>query len=103
MPPMEKNGRTLIRIMAQHFPAGVTCEDLRRQFEKDTSLARQSFYNALLYVKARGLDCRRGKRSTRSISTVQSQSQCFLERTYCIHWRGFGEGPTRVFGAFANA
>jgi hypothetical protein len=40
--------------MAQHFPAGVTCEDLRRQFEKDTSLARQSFYNTLLYVKAQG-------------------------------------------------
>jgi len=40
--------------MAQHFPAGVTCEDLRRQFEKDTSLARQSFYNALRYVKTQG-------------------------------------------------
>ena len=54
MSPREKNGRILIRIMAQHFPAGVTCEDLRRQFEKDTSLARQSFYNALRYVKTQG-------------------------------------------------
>jgi len=40
--------------MVQHFPTGATCEDLRRQFERDTSLARQSFYNALNYVKEQG-------------------------------------------------
>jgi hypothetical protein len=38
-------------VLAKHFPGGATCEDLRRQFEKDTSLARQSFYNALSYAK----------------------------------------------------
>ena len=51
MSPMEKNARRLVGVLVQHFPAGATCEDLRRQFEKDTSLARQSFYNALNYAK----------------------------------------------------
>jgi hypothetical protein len=31
-----------------------TCEDLRRQFEKDASLRRQSFYNALHHAKGQG-------------------------------------------------
>src|SRR6516164_4870690 len=54
MSPIEKNARRLVGVLVQHFPAGATCEDLRRQFEKDTSLARQSFYNALNYVKGQG-------------------------------------------------
>src|SRR5262249_4327498 len=54
MPPLEKNARRLVGVMVQHFPTGATCEDLRRQFERDTSLARQSFYNALNYVKGQG-------------------------------------------------
>jgi hypothetical protein len=37
--------------MVQHFSVGATCEDLRKRFEKDTSLNRQSFYDALKYVK----------------------------------------------------
>jgi hypothetical protein len=36
------------------FSAGATSEELRVQFEKDTSLARQSFYNALSWVKKQG-------------------------------------------------
>jgi len=51
MSPIEKNARRLVGVLVQHFPAGATCEDLRRQFEKDTSLNRQSFYNALRYTK----------------------------------------------------
>jgi len=51
MSPIEKNARRLVGVLVQHFPAGATCEDLRRQFEKDTSLNRQSFYNALRYAK----------------------------------------------------
>jgi len=54
MSPIEKNARRLVGVLVQHFPAGATCEDLRRQFEKDTSLALQSFYNALNYVKGQG-------------------------------------------------
>src|SRR6516225_3674145 len=54
MSPIEKNARRLVGVLVQHFPAGATCEDLRKQFEKDTSLNRQSFYNALRYVKEQG-------------------------------------------------
>src|SRR5262249_6336644 len=51
MSPIEKNARCLVGVLARHFPGGATCEDLRRQFEKDTSLAQQSFYNTLSYAK----------------------------------------------------
>ncbi len=54
MLPIEKNARRLVGVLVQHFPRGGICEDLRRQFEKDTSLARQSFYNALSYAKNQG-------------------------------------------------
>jgi hypothetical protein len=54
MLPIEKNARRVVGVLVQHFFAGATCEDLRRQFEKDTSLARQSFYNALNYAKKQG-------------------------------------------------
>jgi len=50
--PLEANARLLIGVLAKHFPTGATCEDLRRRFEKNTSLARQSFYNALRGGKA---------------------------------------------------
>ena len=52
--PIERNARWLIGVMVRHFPNGATSEDLRRQYERDTSLVRQSFYNALSYVKRRG-------------------------------------------------
>ena len=51
MTPLEKNARRLVGLLVQTFPTGATCEDLRRQFEKDTSLVRHSFYNALNYAK----------------------------------------------------
>jgi hypothetical protein len=55
MSPLEHNGRALIGVLAKYFPAeGATSEDLRRQFEKKTHLARQAFYDALKYVKAQG-------------------------------------------------
>jgi hypothetical protein len=54
MTPLEVNARKLVQVLLQCFPAGGTCEDLRRQFEKDTSLRRQSFYNALAHGKQRG-------------------------------------------------
>ena len=44
----------MIGVLAKHFPTRATCEDLRRRFEKNTSLARQSFYNALRYAKQQG-------------------------------------------------
>src|SRR3974377_2290903 len=54
MTPIEKNARWLVGVMAKHFRNGATSEDLRRQFEKDTTLVRQSYYNALHLVKERG-------------------------------------------------
>ena len=51
--PLEKNARKLIGVL-QRFSMGATCEDLRRQFEQDTGLVRQSFYNALKYGKGQG-------------------------------------------------
>src|SRR5215472_16967484 len=54
MSPIERNARWLIGVMVRHFPGGATCEDLRRQYERDTGLVRQSFYNALNYVKRQG-------------------------------------------------
>jgi hypothetical protein len=49
--PLEKNARRLIGVVAEHFPIGGTSEDLRIRFEKETFLARQSFYDALRYAK----------------------------------------------------
>ena len=51
MLPVEKNARTLCRVLAQHFPSGATSDELRQQFEKDTSLARPAFYEAFRYAK----------------------------------------------------
>ena len=53
MSPLERNGRKLIGVLA-HFPAGATSEDLRRAFEKETSLVRQSYYDALRFIKSKG-------------------------------------------------
>jgi hypothetical protein len=53
--PIEKNGRALVEVLVQHFPSGGTSEELRRQFEKDTSLvAPLSFYSALKFGKNQG-------------------------------------------------
>lgn len=51
MLPVEKNARRLIGVIVQYFPLGGTTEEMRRQFEETTSLARQSFYNALKHTK----------------------------------------------------
>ena len=52
--PLEANARLLIGVLAKHFPTGGTAEDLRRRFEKNTTLKGQSFYNALKYAKKQG-------------------------------------------------
>jgi hypothetical protein len=49
----EGNARRLVDILAQSFSSGGTSEDLRREFERITSLKRQSFYDALAYCKHR--------------------------------------------------
>ena len=47
----EANARRLIDIMAVLPSSGITCEDLRREFEAVTGLKRQSFYGTLAYCK----------------------------------------------------
>ena len=54
MLPIEKNARRLVGVLLQYFPVGATSEDLRRKFETETSLARQSYYSALAYSKKQG-------------------------------------------------
>jgi len=54
MTPLEKNARRLVRVLIQHFPTGGTSNELRRQFEADTGLVRQSYYDALRYAKEQG-------------------------------------------------
>jgi hypothetical protein len=51
IPPIAKNGRLLVGVLAEHFPDGGTCEDLRRRFEKETAFGWQTFYDALRYAK----------------------------------------------------
>jgi hypothetical protein len=49
---VERNVRQLIDILAT-YPEGATTEDLRRQFELETGLGRQSYYNTLAAAKTR--------------------------------------------------
>jgi hypothetical protein len=50
--PFERNVRRLIDVLATH-PEGACTEDLRRAFELETGLGRQSYYNSLAAAKAR--------------------------------------------------
>ena len=92
MTPLEKNARRLVGLLVQTFPTGATCEDLRRQFEKDTSLVRHSFYNALNYAKEQCWIVGGGR-----------DQRWFLEGAYYIHWREIGERPVGIFGGLADA
>jgi hypothetical protein len=47
------NARQLVRVMAQHFPYGITSGKLKGQFEKNTGLKKQTYYNALELAKAK--------------------------------------------------
>jgi hypothetical protein len=51
--PIERNARKLVDVLARYFPEGVTTEDLRRQYEMDTGLKRQTFYYAFGDAKQR--------------------------------------------------
>jgi hypothetical protein len=54
IPSQEETPRRIIEIMAVHFAGGVRAEDLRRQFELDTGLARQCFYNNFKLIRQWG-------------------------------------------------
>jgi hypothetical protein len=51
MTPIEKNARRLVGVLAQYFPLGALCEDLRRRFEDETTLKNATFYAALRCAK----------------------------------------------------
>src|SRR5262249_220093 len=52
MTPIEKNARRLVGVLAEFFPAGSDCEDLRLKFEKMGNGKDASFYNCLRFAKA---------------------------------------------------
>jgi hypothetical protein len=51
---LERHAQHLIEIMVRCFPLGVTTEVLRDQFELETELNRQTFYDVLKWVRAKG-------------------------------------------------
>ena len=51
MTPIEKNARRLVGVLAEFFPAGSDCEDLRLKFEKIANRKHATFYCALRFAK----------------------------------------------------
>ena len=52
MSPIEKNARRLVGVLAEFFPAGSSCEDLRLKFQQITNRKHATFYAALRHAKA---------------------------------------------------
>jgi hypothetical protein len=52
MTPIEKNARRLVGVLAEFFPAGSNCEDLRLKFQHVTNRKHATFYAALRHAKA---------------------------------------------------
>ena len=51
MTPIEKNARRLVGVLAEFFPAGSNCEDLRLKFEKIANRKHATFYSCLRFAK----------------------------------------------------
>jgi hypothetical protein len=54
MSPLEKNTRKLIGVMAEFFPHGSNCEDLRSKFETIANRKAATFFACLAYAKSHG-------------------------------------------------
>jgi hypothetical protein len=52
MSPLEKNARRLVGVLAEFFPAGSDCEDLRLKFQKIANRKHATFYSCLRFAKA---------------------------------------------------
>jgi hypothetical protein len=52
MSPIEKNARRLVGVLAEFFPAGSDCEDLRLKFQKIANRSHATFYSCLRFAKA---------------------------------------------------
>ena len=53
MSPIEKNARRLVGVLAEFFPAGSNCEDLRLKFEKIANRKHATFYACLHFARAK--------------------------------------------------
>ena len=51
MTPIEKNAKRLVGVLAEFFPAGSDCEDLRLKFEKIANRKHATFYSSLRFTK----------------------------------------------------
>jgi hypothetical protein len=54
MTPKQRNTRTLIGVLAEHFPAGSDCMDLRLKFEQVANRKAATFYTCLHLARANG-------------------------------------------------
>jgi hypothetical protein len=52
MSPIEKIARRLVGVLAEFFPAGSDCEDLRLKFQKIANRKHATFYSCLRFAKA---------------------------------------------------
>jgi len=52
MSPLEKNARRLVGVLAEFFPAGADCQDLRLKFHKIANRKHATFYSCLRFAKA---------------------------------------------------
>jgi hypothetical protein len=53
MAPIEKNARRLVGVLAEFFPTGSSCEDLRLKFERITNRKHATFYACLHFARAK--------------------------------------------------
>jgi hypothetical protein len=90
MSPKEKNARTLVGVLAEHFPAGSSCGDLRLKFQQIANLKHASFYACLAFAKKRGWIVTDGPPITGSCATIYS-----LNPDGCWRPPPIGEGIER--------
>jgi hypothetical protein len=53
MTPIEQNARRLVGVLAEFFPAGSNCEDLRLKFQKIANRKHATFYACLHFARAK--------------------------------------------------
>ena len=53
MTPIEKNARRLVGVLAEFFPAGSNCEDLRLKFQQIANRKHSTFYACLHFARAK--------------------------------------------------
>jgi hypothetical protein len=53
MSPIEKNARRLVGVLAEFFPAGSNCEDLRLKFQQIANRKHATFYKCLRFAKTK--------------------------------------------------